>query len=442
MTPTTPPTTPDAVLTRRRLLRIAGAGALTVGAGGVLAACGGSSSSGVKAAATVAGVKTGKVHNLVLLSNEWNTVMTDAAQRTAKILGLEYSESNFNLDETVALDQAESAIAAGAQMIVIQGADGSGIPQLGRLCESKGVFLSNMNATAPWYSPIDAGSHFTWFFTQADWTGFYESTKLALKTAVDANGGKATVLHVAGLPGSGIDAIRTAAVKRAVADTPGATLKGSLPSDWSAEGGQKVTEDLISRYGLPNAIVSQNDGQLTGVLAALRGQGKEPGKDVVVCGCDGATDILKEVDAGGVTSTSFSSPAYFGVGSVVRVFDAFNGYQAKPTERQMAFNGVTVTKDNAAALIKRYVDSDALPFDPTLMSRTTAKGKWDPQVQLTSLDVDAYFADTGAKRPAGYKAPAAYAKAEASGQAKAVDAEYAKAYRTKLDDGTFKGVST
>ena len=395
---------------------MAGAGALTLGAGGILAACGsgggGTTAGASQAAQTIAaGSKSGKIHNLVLLSNDWNTVMTDAASRAAAYLGLDYSESNFNQEESTALNQAQQAIAAGADMVMTQAADGSSIPALGRLAAQHGVYMSNMETNAPWFSPIESGDNFMWFFCPADWIGFYETTKVMLKPTEEAVGPDAKVLHISGLPGSR-RSTRSGPTRRRKRWPSSRTMQllGTLPGEWSAEGGQKATEALVSRYGNPDAIISQNDGQLTGVLAACRSLGLEAGKNVLLCGCDGTTDILEATAAGQVFSTNFASPAYFGIASVVRVFDGLNGFQPSPLERQLAFPGVVTTKANASGLLNRYVENDNLPFDPKLMSRTLSKDNWDPMVGFQVLDVDNYWKEAGVAKPSGYENPAAYTK--------------------------------
>jgi simple sugar transport system substrate-binding protein len=428
---------------RRKLLQTGAAGALALGAGGILAACGGGGSStgaSTAAKAVSAGSKTGKIHNLVLLSNDWNTVMTDGAKRAAEYLGLDYSESNFNEEESEALTQAQQAIAAGNEMVMIQAADGSSIPTLGKLCQEHGVWLSNMEANAPWFSPIESGNHFMWFFCPDDSIGFYETVKVMLEATAKKTGGGGNVLYVTGLTGSPIDSIRSTAAKKALAEVPGMKVLGSLPGEWSAEGGQKATEELVSRYGNPDAIISQNDGQLTGVLAACRSLGLEPGKDVLLCGCDGTTDILEATAAGQVYSTNFASPAYFGIASVVRVFDGLNGFKPGPLERQLTFPGVVTTKDNATGLLDRFVKSSNLPFDPKLMSRTLSKDNWDPMVGFRVLEVDPFWKEAGVPEPAGHQNPAAYTKAIESGEADKVNKEYAAHNKIKLDDASYKGV--
>lgn len=436
--------------TRRDALRAVAAGAVTLSGGSLLAACGGhDSDSGSGSGSTdeaagglqlPEGAKTGKVHNLVLLTNEFNTVMSDSAERAAAFLGLEYSESVFDADESVALRQAEEAIAAGADMLFVQGATGAGIPALARLCAKNDVFFSNMWTQPAWYTPFPTAPNFVWWFTGADDVNFYESVKAMLTKVEQEKGENAKIIYVTGLPGGSIDTQRQIAARKALSEFPKMELMGSLPGQWSAEGGQKATEDLVSRHGKPDGVISQNDGALTGVLAALNGLGMKPGQDVFCCGADGAGDILKAIQAGAVVSTAYTSPAYFGVVSVVRVYDGLNGFDFTPPERQMDLIGITATEENIDGIVQRYVDNDKLPFDPRLMSRTVAGDDWDPMIELRPINMETFWGGIEAEQPKGYELAPEYVEALDSGQLDEIADLYAQQYKIKADDYEYMGV--
>ncbi|KAA3522370.1 sugar ABC transporter substrate-binding protein [Agrobacterium vitis] len=387
---------------------------------------------------------TAPLHQLLLLSNEWNTIINDAAKRAAAILGLPYSSTTFNLNDGTAVTQAQSAAAAGAKLFLIVSADGSSLKRIARTAQEGGGYVVNVGNNIPWTSPIDAGSGFAQaIVAREDGNGggnMYEAVKYTIGLAVEKFGPNAKFLHITGSKGSSYDNLRTAAVKRALAEFPGVTITGSLPGNWSAEEGQKATEDLIARHGVPNGIIAQNDGSLTGVLAALRGLKIEAGEEVLTVGADGATDIFRAIKAGKVAATAFQSPAYYGVQAVARLFDALNGYEASAPERFVGFNGLLVTKDNVDGVLARYVDNPNLPFDPKLLSHVISGDKWDPQAPLAPIKNDDYFTATGIDKPVDYRPQADYAKSIETGEFDAVTKRYADAYKLKLDDFSFKGI--
>ena len=414
---------------RRALLRggIAGTGLLVAGARPELSA-----------KANTA--RTAPLHQLLLLSNEWNTIINDAAHRAATILGLPYESTTFNLNDAVALTQAQSAAAAGARLFLINSLDGSGLRPISQTAARNGGFLVNVGSNLPWTSPFDDGPAYTQAFATREDVGVYEVVRYTVGLAEKKFGPHVKLLHVTGPKGAFMDNFRTASVRRAVAEIPGATIVGSLPGNWSAEDGQKATEDLISRYGVPNAIIAQNDGSLTGVLAALRGLDIEAGAQVFTCGVDGATDILRAVQRGHVAATAFQSPAYHGIQAVARLYDALNGYQPSAPERFVGFAGLLVTRGNVDGVLKRYVDNPNLPFDPRLLSHVISGDRWDPQAPLVPIRYEAYYTEAGAPKPANWQPPALYAASIQSGEFDRITKRYTDAYRLKLDDFGYLGV--
>ncbi len=384
--------------------------------------------------------QTAPLHQLLLLSNEWNTIINDAAQRAATMLGLPYSSTTFNLNDATALTQAQSAAAAGAKLFLINSVDGSGLRPIAATAARSGGSVVNVGSNLPWTTPFDDGPAYVQAFVTREDVGFYEAVHYTVGLIVKKAGPQAKLLHITGPKGAFIDNLRTASVRRAVADYPGVTIVGSLPGNWSAEQGQKATEDLISRLGVPDGIIAQNDGSLTGVLAALRGLGIRAGTQVLCCGVDGATDILRAVQRGHVAATAFQSPAYHGIQAVARLYDALNGYQPSAPERFVGFAGLLVTRDNVDGVLKRYVDNSNLPFDPRLLSHVISGDRWDPQAPLVPLRYEPYYAASGAPKPATWQPPAAYAASLRSGEFNRETQRYTAAYRLKLDDFSYGGV--
>ena len=444
-------------LTRRTALGLAGATALS--ASGLLAACGSDGGTAEGTGASALGnkkAKAGQVWNLQLLTNDWNTVMTDAAERTATLLGIDdYNSAVFEGDETAAFKFAQDAVSAGAAMWFIQAADGSSLPAIARLANSREIYMSNMWAEAPWYSVFDAGPYYVWFLTGAgldlgDDMNFYETAKYTLQEYVDTRGDTGTVHHIAGIIGGSIDSQRTRAVKRAIAEFPGLKLVGGLEGRWGPEGGNKAAKELVSRYGKPDVLISQNDGILDGALAAYDSLGIVPGEDVLCGSSDGENTIIQQIQAGRVVSTAWTSPAYFGAACVVHCFDALNGVEYTAPERQMGIWGLPITKENVDGFIKRYVDNKNLPFDPKLMSRYLSGDKFDPMAHLQPINMAAFWAGAGVDKPSGYEYPEAYLKAGGStdptdttykGEMKEIDDLYQANYKIKMDDFAYEGVA-
>lgn len=396
-----------------------------------------------RGAVLVRSAKPGKLANLILTPNNYTSTMSKAGQQISKVLGLaEYSEANENLDPVAAVHLAKGYIARGFNMIWVGGIDGSEVRPISSAAAKAKAYHSQMWAAGPWYMPVDADQYFTAFWDLHDPPNIYASTVAMLGELSKRLGGKeGKVFHIAGFPGGSLAFRRSAGVHQAVAKFPELKLVGELTGKWDPVIAQKAVQDLIGRYGNPNAVVCSNDAMLTGVLSALKAQGLKPGADVLLAGQDGNPDILNAIKSGEVFSTNFHGPHTFALHPIVRMFDTLQGIEFSPLERQMWVDGITVTQKNVTGLLDRYYgDPDhRLPFNPKLASRFFNPKTWDPQVSLAPIDIVDYWKGL-AKRPAGYKLPADYeAAVKAGGMAKVTNL-YKSHNRIKMDNFAFRGV--
>jgi len=66
------------------------------------------------------------------------------------------------------------------------------------------------------------------------------------------------------------------------------------------------------------------------------------------------------------------------------------------------------------------------------LSKVLHPNDWDPQAELFPMDIDLEWG--GIPKPAGWTYPAEYVKSQESGEAKAVQEEYASHYKIKFFD--------
>jgi ABC-type sugar transport system substrate-binding protein len=430
-------------MSRRDLLQTT---ALGLAAASSLAALGcGGSKAGTSggAAAAVSSTKKGKVAGLILTPNQYTKTMGTAGRQTAKILGLsQYTEGNENLDPVQAVTLANQNLSRGFDMLWVCGIDGSECRPINRAASRSKSYHSNMWAGGPWFMPVDANEYYTAFWDLHDPPNIYASTKLMLQELSDRFKGKeAKVFHIAGFPGGSLAFRRTAGVHQALAEFPNVKLVGELAGKWDPVIAQKAFQDLTGKNGKADAVICSNDAMLTGVLAAAKGLGYKPGDDLLLCGQDGNPDVLEAIKRGDVWSTNFSGPMTFAVHPIVRMYDVMNGAKFSPLERQMWVNGINVTKDNVDGLLDRYYgDESRLAFDPKLVSRHLHPNDWDPQVDLSPIDIEAYWKGV-ADKPSSYQLPADYAAELKAGGLDKVTATFKEHYKIKMDDFSYKGVA-
>ena len=70
---------------------------------------------------------------------------------------------------------------------------------------------------------------------------------------------------------------------------------------------------------------------------------------------------------------------------------------------------------------------DVQPFDFKRMSKVEHPQDWDPQAELFPMDIDLEWG--GIPKPEGWEYPKEYVRSRESGEAKAVQEEYAAHYK-------------
>jgi ribose transport system substrate-binding protein len=182
---------------------------------------------------------------------------------------------------------------------------------------------------------------------------------------------------------------------------------------------------IITKFGNKiNGVFGQNDDVAIGAMNALHEQSIT---GVPITGIDGNKGTMDFVKSGAVYGAYSTLPFWSAGFSAVRAIDAFLGVKFDPLERQLFTGGAFITKANVDAYLSTFFGNED-PFDWQLMSRKAHPNNWDPQNQVRPLDVEAMW--SFAPKPAGWKEPAAYAKAK--GDAKALAAEYRSHWKIKL----------
>ena len=429
---------------RRDLLKLTGAGLAAASVGGLLAACGDGDTATPTAATAATGAvvtvpKGGSFGQIILVANDYTSIMGTTGRATAKILGAEYTEANAQLDPLENLSAAESMMAAGANYISYASLDGSEVRPIAEAAEQNQVPVTNLWSTLPWYTPYDANEYYSWFIGLFEVDNHYRTVKALFEQLQEGN-----IFHLQGFPGASTAIQRNSAVERALAEHPNITVVAEETGEWDPVLSQRVTEDMIAREGTPAALVADNDAMLQGALAAFEGLGIEPGVDVLLSGEDGDAIITDAIKEGKVFSTGFHGDGFwFGMAPMVRMFDVFNGVEFKTAERHMGQSGgFPITADNVEGFSARYFDNpDRLPFDPILMSRAHTPDDWDPQALVRAWPIDDFYRDTGAgDRPADYTYAPEYQAALDAGEFEQVTQEWADHNKLKLDDFTYTGV--
>jgi len=366
-------------------------------------------------------------HLMMTLQLEYVANADAGAHGAAQALGMEITSVDGQLDSERQLNQFEQQIAAGTQAVMLHAPGGGSIKRIAQLANENKVWLDNTWGTLPWFTPFEAGDYYTMYAVPEEFSAHRAVTVEVCKAVMEKYGG-GNIVGVTGVQGNSTDLIRSRGRDDALKDFPKIKLVGELPGRWNREDSQKAMEDLISRYPDIVGVIAQNDDVADGCMAALRAAGMRPGEDVFLSGADGTTGGAEAIQQGKLLATSANVPAYMGALLATRLYDVLNGWRPRDAERLMNWRSVTMTKANVQAYLDRYVNNgDVAPFDYKRMSKVEHPDDWDPQAEVFPMDIDLEWG--GIPQPEGWKYPEAYVKSRESGEAKAVQEEYAAHYK-------------
>jgi ribose transport system substrate-binding protein len=366
-------------------------------------------------------------HLMMTLQMEYTTNADAGAHGAAQALGLDIASVDGQFDSGRQLNQFEEQVTAGAKAVMLHAADGGSIRRIAQLANQDKVWFDNTWGTLAWFTPFEAGDYYTMYAVPEEYSAQKAVTAEVCKAIVAAFGGGA-VVGVTGVEGNSTDLIRSRGRDAAFKEFPQIKFAGQLPGKWNREDSQKAMEDLLSRFPDIKGVVAQNDDIADGCIAALRAANLKPGKDVFVSGADGTSLGAEMIKNGQLVATSANVPPYMGALLTTRLYDVMNGWTPRAPERMMNWRSVTMTKDNVAGYLSRYVENkDVAPFDYKKMSKVSHPTDWDPQAELFPMDIDLEWG--GIPKPDGWAYPAAYTKAREGGEAQAVRKEYTDHYK-------------
>jgi ribose transport system substrate-binding protein len=363
------------------------------------------------------------VSTFITLDNDYYKGWDRGAREAAEALGLDYTGIVTNGDANKELAAIESSLAGGTKIFACSPVGEQIVPTLARLLNENGGKLAITWEIPKWYTPLDGGDGFTAYMRPEIEKESYELATVLFKHL----GGKGTVIHITGRPGNTADTLVTHGVNRAAKEFPKIKVVGQLPGNYNRVDSQKVMEDLMTAYPTFDAVFGQNDAVAIGALKAIE-NAKKP--LVPIVGEDGTTEALDLIKEGKMFATVSAFPEWQAGYSVVRAFDAANGYKPSIAERMMLTGYKIITKENVDQYINSIGKSKKLPYNWKLMSRALNPKTWDPQNLLIPADPTTLWDPSD--KPKGYELPKEYVKAVNSGELKKVEKEYRDHYKKKL----------
>lgn len=407
---------------RRDLLKVFGAAGALAAAGAV--------AGGVGRFAGEAGASVVAHDKVAILTNsrdsEYSITWEAGGLAAAGQLGLRAVALDAHWNATEQVNQFDQISAQQYGSAILLSTDGAAVRSIAKQADRTGTYISSAWDTAPWYTPWDSGGFYAQY-TQAD---EFTAESQVVEKLLDSIGGAGTVIRIAGAAGSLAEEQRRTAALEVLSKYPKVRLAASLNTDWSPQQSQQATGALLSRFPDTVGVIAVNDDVATGAVAAIRGIGKVPGKDILVVGANGSNEGINRVADGTQLATTGNSPAYCGFQQVTRLYDMQRGWTPDPAERMLQWRAILITDDNVAGYQARFVHQppDA-QVNAKLLSRVESPDNWDTQF-LTYPIVDLERQFVGLPKPPGWSAPQAWIDAEADGSFERITALYRDHFRT------------
>jgi ABC-type sugar transport system substrate-binding protein len=236
--------------------------------------------------------------------NPFRIAETKSITDQAKKAGVKkFLKTNAQTQLSKQISDIQDMLAQGADVLIVAPLNSDGLEPALKAARDKGVPVltvdRKLNASACKDYVAFLGSDFT------------EQGKRAADQLIKGTGGKGKVAILLGSSGNNVTTERTKGfVDQVKAKAPGIKIVAKQTGEFARDKGQQVTEQLLQSNSDITAIYAENDEMGLGALAAIRGAGKEPGKDVQIYSIDGTRNAVQEVANGTYNGVVESNPRF------------------------------------------------------------------------------------------------------------------------------------
>jgi ribose transport system substrate-binding protein len=237
-------------------------------------------------------------------ANPFRIAETESIQDEAKKVGVKkLLTTNAQSQLAKQISDIQDMLAQGAQFLIVAPLNSDGLePALQAAAAKKVPVLTidrKINATACKDYLAFLGSNFV------------EQGKRAADAMIKATDGKGKVAILLGSSGNNVTTDRTNGfVNQLKAAAPGMEIVAQQTGDFARDKGQQVMEQLIQSKPDISAVYAENDEMALGAVTALKGAGKNPGKDVKIVSIDGTRNAVQGIVDGTINAVIESNPRF------------------------------------------------------------------------------------------------------------------------------------
>ena len=235
-------------------------------------------------------------------SNPFRITETESIRAEAEERGVDLITANAQSDFSQQISDVQDLMSQGAEVLIIAPLNSDGWkPVLDEAAERRIPIITvdrAINGTACEDFVTFIGSDFV------------EQGRRAADQMIAALDGEGEVAILLGAAGNNVTTERTEGFKERIeAEAPGIELVFEQSGDFTREGGQSVTEQLIQSQPDIDGIYAQNDEMGIGAVTALGGAGRGAG-DVRIVTVDGTRTAVEYIVDGWISGVVESNPRF------------------------------------------------------------------------------------------------------------------------------------
>lgn len=249
------------------------------------------------------------------LNNPFFVKLKDGAVDAAKLNNVKLSVLDSQNDAIKELNNVESLIVSGVDLIIINPTDSDAVSSAIKLANDNEIPVITVDRNA------SQGEVITYIASDNVHGG-----RLAGELIYELLEGKGKVAEIEGIPGTSAARERGQGFDEALKNYPDIEKVVKQPADFDRNKALVVVENILQTHPDINAIFAHNDEMALGALKAV----EESGKSIYVVGFDGTEEALKAVKEGRLTATIAQQPSKMGRTAVDMALKYLKGEPVEP----------------------------------------------------------------------------------------------------------------
>lgn len=377
------------------------------------AALAGCSTAGTDTGAGDGAAGADKLAVILYTSNPWNKEYGEAFQAAAKNLGVsDVTVLNAEADPQKQLNQVQTLLNQGYKGIAINLVGGLSVAQLNQLFADHDAYYTTVFELTQWNTTYGSDGRYVSYISP-DYRKSAAEVVGELGKALPDGGDVVAIGGSASLSAT-LSNQAWAGFEDGLKENPKLNLVGNLETDYTAEGGQKKTADLLAKNPDAKAVLTTDGASAEGAVAAIRAAGRTPGKDILVVSADDAGTVGELIQSGSVLAAAALPAGVVANYDAAVLYDQLNGSAPDPALQQLWLTLPLINSANVGAYLDRYAQPVDRQFDTELFSRHLHPEDWDYQAEFRPVtDLAALW--PGVEQPSGFTPPAQFVELSDSG---------------------------